>query len=42
MNRRVRVFLTKTDRGSSTEKAGRSPKKQLVFMKGGCAHEGEK
>jgi len=24
--------LTKTDRGSPTEKAGKSPQKQLVFM----------
>ena len=26
-------FLTETARGSPTKKAGKSPKKQLVFMK---------
>ena len=27
-------FLTKTDKGSATKKAGKPPKKQLMFMKG--------
>ena len=28
------MFSTETDRGSPTKKAGKAPKKQLVFMKG--------
>ena len=42
MKGRSTGFLTETDRGSPTKKAGKSPKKQLVFMKGKCAHESEK
>ena len=34
MKGKKHVFLTKTDRGSPTKKAGKPPKKQLAFMKG--------
>ena len=34
MKGRSTGFLTETDRGSPTKKAGKSPKKQLVFMQG--------